>query len=59
MTKLEDEFYTFKHELPKQVGHYEIVKGGQVFFNFTAKPHWWYRFWTKRFLGWTWVDTSQ
>ena len=43
-------------ETPQAVGGYEIVKGGGFKFNFTAKPNWWYRLWTRLYLGWIWVN---
>lgn len=45
---------------PKSVGGYDITgrngKENSIIFTFHKKPRWHHRFFTRIFLGWTWVD---
>ena len=47
---------------PPAIGGYNLVGGkgvkNSIQFNLTKKPSAWHRFWTKVFLGWTWIDNK-
>lgn len=45
-----------RSSIPPVVGRYEIVKGGQMYYNFTAKPNLFHRIMTRLILGWIWSD---
>jgi len=40
--------------IPEPAGHYAIVEDFHI--HLMIKPNWWFRKWTKLFLGWEWHD---